>query len=497
MGTSKKYILFFIFLLTVIFLDGQGYYIEYDKESRSIYNDIINLKLDDARNKLAEMDKVNHLNLSYLHLENYLDFFELFISEDESRFDLLKKNKKTRLKQLENKLLDNDPYKRFVIAEIHLQWALTRSKFGELFRSGREIYKAYHLLDDNMNNHPDFIYNNKSLSIIHALIETVSIPGFIKSLFGIEGSIKQGLKEIKALNTYCIKSSDIFLPESEAIYMYILFYQGNQKELALELIQSSFTDYNESPLVCFLKSKLLQRAGKNDEALVLLEDRQSGSEHAEFLYLDYLEGLSRLRQLDPSCMKYFESFVKKFNGRHFIKEAYQKLAWSSLVFENDTEAYKSYMALVKIKGSRLTDDDKQAYRESLNNYIPNPILLKSRLLYDGGYYTRTLQLLDENKNLLNDAELKSEYQYRLARVNQALENYTDAIAQYEDLLSTGKVESYFNCNAALQLGLIYEELGELQKSEKYFKTCLRLNPKVYRQSLHQKARSGLNRIVLK
>ncbi|NNK89431.1 MAG: hypothetical protein HKO89_02385, partial [Saprospiraceae bacterium] len=125
MGTSKKYILFFIFLLTVIFLDGQGYYIEYDKESRSIYNDIINLKLDDARNKLAEIDKVNNLNLSYLHLENYLDFFELFISEDESRFDLLKKNKKTRLKQLENKLLDNDPYKRFVIAEIHLQWALT------------------------------------------------------------------------------------------------------------------------------------------------------------------------------------------------------------------------------------------------------------------------------------------------------------------------------------------------------------------------------------
>lgn len=484
-------------MLFTICLTGQQYYIEYDEISHSIYNDIISLKLENARYKLSLIDKTKTRNLSYIHLENYLDFFDLFVSENEMLFDQLKRNKKRRINLLESLLPDSDPYKNFVIAEIHLQWALTRSKFGELFKSGREIYKAYKLLNGNMELHPGFLYNNKSLSIIHALIETVSIPGFIKSLFGIEGSIHQGLEEIESLYTHCLKEEDIFEPEVEAIFIYILFYQGNQKEQAIDLMNVSFQNHLDSPLVCFIKSKLLQRSGKNQDALDILASRSSDPNYSDFYYLDYLEGLGLLRKLDPSCMDYFTKFVSSFNGRHFIKEAYQKLAWASLLFDNDTEGYYYYMSQVRKEGAKLTDDDKQAFRESLSKHLPHQTLLKARLLFDGGYYDRALSVLGKNKVFARNPELKTEYFYRLARINQALRNHDEAITQFTVLLDEGDKGSYFVCNAALQAGLISEQLDNLEEAELYFKTCLKLNSDEYENSLHQKARSGINRITIK
>ena len=71
-------------------------------------------------------------------------------------------------------------------------------------------------------------------------------------------------------------------------------------------------------------------------------------------------------------------------GIHFIKECYQKLAWYSLINGN-LAGYYQYMELVKTKGNLVTDEDKQAMHEALNNKPPDLELLQSRLLFDGHY----------------------------------------------------------------------------------------------------------------
>ena len=135
----------------------------------------------------------------------------------------LKKNKSKRIDLLKEHLKDDDPYKRFVIAEIQLQWALARSKFNQLFRAGREVVNAYNLLEDNAKDFPDFIYNKKSLSIIHSLIETITIPGIFKKIFGIDGSIELGLQEIEEVIDYSHNHDFLFAEEADAIYAFILF----------------------------------------------------------------------------------------------------------------------------------------------------------------------------------------------------------------------------------------------------------------------------------
>jgi hypothetical protein len=66
---------------------------------------------------------------------------------------------------------------------------------------------------------------------------------------------------------------------------------------------------------------------------------------------------------------------------------------------------------------------------------------------------------------------------------------------YQTTIDQGKEASYyFACNAALQIGRIYESKKNLNKAKEFFNRCLSMKPDEYRNSLHQKAKAGLNRI---
>ena len=76
-------------------------------------------------------------------------------------------------------------------------------------------------------------------------------------------------------------------------------------------------------------------------------------------------------------------------------------------------------------------------------------------------------------------------------LNRSLE----ALDSYATILEMNEAEnSYQKCNAALQSGLILEQLGEFDPAAEYFRLCLKLTPNKYEKSLHQKAKAGLNRL---
>ena len=471
------------------------YKIDYSPILQEAYHSIIHLEFDEAQSKIQKSKQDNPLNLAYLHLENYIDFFRLFIYEDQNYFNAVKSKKEERLNLLD-KLEDDDPFKKFVIAEINLQWALTRSKFDELFKAGREIYAAFKLLEDNKSKHPDFIYNYKSLSIIHSLVETISVPGFFKNIFGMSGSVQQGLKEIEEVNKYADTHPFIFELEAEAIYMFMALYQANDEALAFHYLEESKLKKSSSPLAAFVRVKLFQRTGKNDEAIALLLETLTHTSAKEFPYLYFLMGVSHLRKLDVESISYFNEFLENFDGMHYIKEAHQKLAWASLIFDNNIVEYKKQMELCQTRGNALIDDDKQALKESNKDKIPNPILLQARILFDGGYYQKAYQKMITNSNILfSNEQLQLEYYYRLARITQEIKNYPESIQYYYlAIASDPNQSSYMSCNAALNLGIIYESQKDFTKARKHFTQCLEMTPDEYQQSLHQKAKTGLNRI---
>jgi len=471
---------------------SQGYF-EMTSDIASAYQSVSRLRLDEARSQIAAIKKASPDNLLVYHVENYIDFFTLFISEDNRLYDELKANKDRRLEKI-SAGDSSSPYYLFCIAEVNLQWATARLKFGERLKPLREVYKAYKLLKQNQKAFPSFIENKKSLSIIHALGE--SLPGLVRTIFNVDGSIAQGTQEIADLVAYSDQHPEfIFREECYAIYAYILYYQNNERQKAYEVLQGADLDIAASPLLTFLMANIAQKTGHNDEAIALLEQRPTGDEYLPFYYLDFMYGKFLMYKLDPAALDHMEVFITNFDGRHFIKEAYQKIAWYALAAEEDIVKYKKYMALCTAEGYELVDEDKQALREAQTKHVPNAVLLQARLLYDGGYYRAAYNKLVLKAHLFVGGDQEIEFNYRMGRIMQALANPSDAITYYLATIDEGEDEgSYFACNSALQIGLILENQKEYKKAEQLFRRCLNIDSEEYRASIHQKAKSGIERV---
>ena len=49
-------------------------------------------------------------------------------------------------------------------------------------------------------------------------------------------------------------------------------------------------------------------------------------------------------------------------------------------------------------------------------------------------------------------------------------------------------------NSALQLGLLYEEQGDVRKAKEYFRKTLKYSGYPFYEGIHQKAKAGLSRV---
>ncbi len=455
------------------------------------YRDIISLKIKSGQNKLNIIKLNDPQNAMTYYVENYADFFTLFIQEEETKFKSLLKNRDMRI----NKIKGSDPgspYFLFCQAEIILQWATIRLKFGDKINAATDVYEAYRLLEKNKQKFPDFTENNKSLSIIHALAE--SVPSWVRKIMNIKGSVDIGTSEIRLLANKSFAEKSIFKEEIVAIYSYILFYSNNKKEEAYRLFENFHLDHKTNPLIAFLKATMAQKTGRNETAIKILEERPKGDEFLSFYYLDYMYGKFKLNRLDKNADQYIITFLTNFKGKHYIKEAWQKLAWYHLIVNHDIATYKQHMKSCAAKGQSLIDEDIQANKEAKSNQVPNEILLRARLLFDGGYYAKCQNILILNTEKFTKAIHDGEYYYRLARVTDALKNYTDALEYYDLTIIKSDPGKYYGCSAALQAGLIFEQENKFAKARLYFEKCLSLDPAGYSSSLHQKAKSGLDRV---
>ena len=469
---------------------------EFTPKVQKAYDYALSLRFQEARSTILQIKLEDPENLIVYYIENYIDFFTVFINEDEEEFKALEKNKDYRLDRIKqgNK---NSPYYLYIQAEIKLQWALARTKFEEYFTAFTEVKAAYKLLTKNQNLYPGFIANKKSLGMLHALVGTVpdSYKWGVKLLGGMDGTIEQGQREIKEVIDYASQHDYIFEEETIVLYTFLMLHLKNQDEMAWDIINSGKLKCENNPLACFALANVAMRTGKNDEAITILQNRPKGEQFLSFHYLDFMLGLAKLYRQDNDADFYINRFVTRFKGRNYVKEAYQKLAWHSLL-NGDVSGYYLNIALCRSKGEKTIEADKNAFKEAKIGELPNKALLEARLLFDGGYYQRAYSILNlKSEKSFQKKKFQLEYTYRLGRVTHKLKRLEEAIVYYQKTIDTGRNESYFfACNAALQIGHIYEELYQTEKAKEYYKLCLSLRPDEYRNGLHQKAKAGLNRL---
>ena len=477
-------------------LSGFAGEFHYSPLAKAAYENVMSLRFDEAYLQIAQLKRVEPDNLVAYHIENYIDFFRIYISEDQAVFNRLKKNKEARLKIIEQGD-STSPYFLFIQADIRLHWALAQLKFEEYLTAFSEVSKAFKLLEKNKEKFPGFMPNLKDLGILHAAIGTIpdNFKWGVKFFSGLEGTIEQGQREIEAVLAYAKSNEFIFTDETHVLYAFLMLHLNNNDSAAWSVLEAGNLEPRKNPLHTFIMANIAMHVGKNDEAIDLLVNRPKGKRFFDFPYLDFMLGLAKLRRADRDASFYFKKFLARFRGKNFIKEAYQKLAWYELLNGNAT-AYHKYMSICLKKGGTIVGEDKNAEKEAVSSIRPDPVLIKARLLFDGAYYQQAYHLIkDKSSSFFSNKAHQLEFVYRKARILHGLKRNDEAIEAYQETIKQGSNEAYFfACNAALQMGLIYEENGQHQKAIKYFEECLKIRPDEYRTGLHHKAKAALERI---
>lgn len=491
-----RFILFAGALLPVFPLKANYAYFAFSASTRDAYQKTVSLRFGEARTSLDAMKRLEPDNLMAPFVENYLDFLTVFVNDNKSEYQRLAKNMESRLEKIAAGP-SNSPWYLYTQAEIRLQWAITRSRYNDFLTSMSDIKQAYALLEENQRKFPDFMANKKSLGIMHAMIGNVpeEYRWAVKALGGMDGSMEQGLRELEEALAYAKKNDFIFEDEAVVAYALLQLYLNNQGDVAWKTLKNSKLTPKTNPMAAYVMASVAMRTGQNDEGVRLLEECPAGPQYALFHHRNYLLGLAKLRRLDADANKSLELFVNHFKGENGLKEAYQKLAWHHLVNGNDN-GYRTYMNYAKIKGASNGEGDEAALREANSGEIPDVRLLKARLLFDGGYYQRAYDLLKNNAaEYAADRRKNLEYSYRLGRITHKMGKTQDAIRLYRLAVDGGAKDPwYFACNAALQLGLLYEEQKDAKNARDAFNRCLGIKPEEYASSLHAQAKAGLARL---
>ncbi len=425
-------------------------------------------------------------------IENYADFLKLYVNDNKALYEETEIKITARLEKLKSGN-SNSPYYLYTQADIHLQWALCKIKFGDYLSAIFEVKKAYSMLLDNQKKYPEFKPNVKSLGLLHTIFGAVPDKyKFGAKLLGLKGSIEEGLLE---LNSVMQDSTFQFKEETVIMYTLLILHLQKDKITAWNMIENTNVPLSDNLLNHFIASTVAAHTGKNDKVISILSAKPNTSEYYPFSFLDFFLGNAKLNKLEVDADIYIKKFLANNKGRSYQKEAYRKLAWYYLI-NGQPALYKKYMQQILQFKDAPTDEDKSAQKEAEQNYIPNKELLKARVLSDGSYFDKALVIVtDIQPEKLTRTRDKIEYYYRKARIYHELNNNADAVKYYLLTIQKGETYNYyFTANACIKVANIFEKQNKKANAIQYYKKAIALEKDEYTNSIEAEAKAGLNRL---
>ena len=467
---------------------------DFNTNCQLAYREIIQLKLSPGQKILDEEKKTHPDNLIPYFLENYIDFFTLFFNEDPVIYKSKEANAEKRLRLME-KGPESSPYYLFTQSVIHFQWAAVKIKFGNKWDAGWAFRRSFLQGKENQEKFPGFLPNAMLNGAMQVTAGTIP-EGYrwLSSLLGIRGTIREGMERLEQFLNRKDPLALLFHEEAVFYYLYLKFYMENQREAVFTYLAQHNLDLVNNHLFAYLAANLGINGQRSAYAKTILLQKTNSPDYLEMPVWDLEMGYAKLNRLEPDADLFFWRFLDKFRGRFYVKDVLQKLSWFYYL-RDDLLRAKECREGVLTRGSLETEADKQAQKEALEGSWPNKILLKARLLNDGGYNTEALNLLLENSGAIaTHPEDKLEFAYRLGRLYDDTGRKEEAIGAYAASIRLGAgSKSYYAARAALQTGYIYEKAGDKKKAGYYFQECIDMKDHDYKNSLDQKAKAGLQR----
>lgn len=486
----------FLFLFFTLFRLNAAPHVQFNATCRDAHAHVYHFRFQAAEKLLAGIQADN---LAAPLLADYIDFLRVFIDEDDAAYKAGRLRAVKRLELFE-KLPDSDPWKRLAKGETKLHWGLAAFKFREYFTAFTYLRSAYADLKENLRLFPQFRLTQKSLGLIEAASGTVpDAYRSVASLAGLQGDLRKGLERIETMASVAPADPNLiyFHREARLIGFWLRAHLLRDPQGAWTRCIAQLGTATTVPAERFIRANLAMQAGKNDEAIRILNGPKWNSDAHPFWYLEYMHGIALMRKLDTTAEVHFRRYLVYYKGRNFHKSAARNLAWLAWL-RNDGRAYDAGMTLARTLGHTDAEEDKQALRDAWERNRPDPVLLKARLLSDGAYLSQALRIMQtKNEASFASTEGKTEYAYRMGRILDDLNRKKEAEAWYLRTIQLGSaLPRYFAANASLHLGMLCETQQRRTEAKSWYQKAISGFPAntEYENGIEQKARAGLQRL---
>ena len=453
------------------------------------YQDVLNFDFSSP----IEVQRLNDSGIPNfdLYVDNLREVTYLLFTENEDAFDSLRRNEKPRLKKLKN-VDTHSPYTDFLRAEIKIQWAFTKLKFGETWSGVWALRSAYKTIKRNIEAYPDFELNYKSLGLLHVIFGAVP-DGYrwTLSLLGLEGDTQKGLEELYNIMDHRTPLQT----EIRLVAALVESYLIEDHQSALALINESTDDLMARHYVQVL---ILMKSHQSAKAATIMEGVLEALKSPETKPLfQYLLAEARFQEGKyPTARAHYRGFLQNFHGSNHTKDATFKWGLCEQFMGNGSTAEALYNRAMDIEAD--SEADKNAQKLMKARPFPDGSLLVIRYAIDGGFYQKADSVFQGINIGSFPPYQQFELVYRQARMRHLQENFPEASKLYKEVIAKDKElpETYFVPNSYLQLGYLEVARGNDAMAIDYFEKVLTFRKHPYKNSLDSKAKialKGLNK----
>jgi len=452
---------------------------------------LMDLEIVQAKELLAEEIKINPENYYAYYLDQTCDAYKMIINSSDEEYEAFIENYYQKREIMDEKDKDS-PYYLACYSEMELQVGIFNIINGSHFSGLRKGYSAYKNAYRNLDKYPDFKPSLKLDGFFNVAI--YNLPPFVKwaaSFFGVTVDIDYGFN---LLNENYITQKDIRGINAEsALYVILVAKINKTPEMVYDFTKSLDSSISQTFIHKYFKANIAYRTGRNDEALMTMEQIDMNKHAFADVIYSYLMGKILLRKLDYNAAYYLSRYLSYLEKKEYVKEMNYNLALFYLINDNRLK-YIEYSEIVRNEGMDMNERDREALYDASLDYVPDVNLVRARLLLDGGYIDKfkiSLKTFEKNNNELLAYNL--EYHFLKARFEALMINNKIAIKEFKKVIEMGESKDYyFASEAALRLGNIYKEIGKTDLAEEYYEKSIKLYKNNYYEYIEDKAVKARN-----
>ena len=353
------------------------------------------------------------------------------------------------------------PEKLFAKSQIKLHWAILSYMYGDRVNAAFKMRQVYTILHENYKKYP----NHKPTQLYFGFmnIYLAEIPDsfqWLTDLIGLNGNAELGQKLIESSKS----NHPVLELERQLLTIEKKSQFEDQEENATKIVEKILTEKGFHPTTKAITALYFVKNKNAAKANVILNEL----EYDKYPLFHYIKGLTAFHMLDfKTASSYFKTFNKRNLSENFKKDVALHLAYISYL-EGDSVQAKKLLASIHHKGNDALFADKKANRLSTEK-LPDKNILMSRIAFDGGNWLESRNWLIKWKAYTE--EDKAEFYYRLARIEQKMNNVEYSKKCYKSSIGYSHNHShYYGPFSCLYLADIYIKESNKNLAKHYYDT---------------------------